>query len=95
MADFTLGPQAMRIVLLNLAVFLAICAFYGWVVPELMPDYRSYLPLVAGALVSWLASYLVIYQRRGSAVVAIAAGALCALLVGAFSIAALVSTMGS
>ena len=85
----------MRIVLLNLAVFLAVCAFYGWIVPELMPDYRSYLPVMAGALLSWAGSYLVIYRRRGNALISVAGGALCALLVTVFSIAALVSMMGS
>jgi hypothetical protein len=88
----------MRILLSNLVIVLAIYFFYCWLIPEFIPSYRSYVPFLAGVLVSWLVSALGISRVRSDAnhvlSIAIAGGALCALLVGGASLVTIIATRG-
>jgi hypothetical protein len=87
----------MQTFLSNLVIFLAIYLFYCWVIPEFIPSYRSYVPFLAGVLVSWLVSAFGISRVSPDAnhLLSIAGGALCALLIGGASLVAIIATRGS
>ena len=87
----------MRIVLSNLAVCLGIYALYCWTVPEFFPGYRSYLPLLVGAVISFVVSYMGIIKLHPAErrLTSIAVSGLCALAVAGISLAAVIATRGT
>lgn len=85
----------MKIVVVNLIVFAGIYAFYCGFAPMYLPDFRSYLPLLAGCLVAGSWSYRVVRHRGTSLLMALGYGTVCAFVVAAVSIAAIIATRGS
>lgn len=87
--------MVMRIFLSNLAIALTIYLFYCRIVPEFIPDYRSYVPFIVGVLAAWGLSWSGIQRNGHSLLISMGGGALCMLLVAGTSLAAIIVTRGS